>query len=216
MRPQDDNPYAAPGSEPPVLAQPVKESESVLRVDFHLSVEDLVEFNFYHVNHSRSMRRRLWLARGLFLVAIALALGPLQLTGWRDSGPLLLLAGVVGVGVFWYLTSAGRRKANLRRVLEAMFREGRNENLFGLHRVWISPAGVRRISRYADATFQWPAIEKIVATPQAAYIYDSAASAIVVPYAAFASEGEFRQFFDTATQFWRRATGSVDSSAAPS
>lgn len=211
MRQHDDNPYAAPGNEPPVLAQPVAESDSVLRVDFYLTVEDLVEFNFYHVNHSRSMRKRLWLTRIMFVLAYLLILwGPLQASPMRNAGLLLAPAAAVLVALFWYSNSATRRKANLRRLLESMFREGRNENLFGPHRVWISPLGVRRISRYADASFQWPAIEKIVATDKAVYIYDSAASAIVAPYAAFASEEEFRRFVETATLFWRQSLGNPE------
>jgi hypothetical protein len=112
--------------------------------------------------------------------------------------------GFLGLLLF-YITSPSRRKAALRRLLTGMLRQGRNENLFSLHRVWVSPRGIRRISRYADTTYQWPVVEKIAVGPHAAYIYDSAASAIVVPRSAFGSEGEFQHFVETAEHFWKEA-----------
>jgi hypothetical protein len=93
----------------------------------------------------------------------------------------------------------------LRGMLQGMLREGRNENLFSLHRVWISPTGIRRIARYTDATYQWPVVESIGVGPAAAYIYDSTASAIIVPRSAFGSESEFQNFVETAQQFWNNA-----------
>lgn len=209
MSPPNDNPYAPPspgGGEPPVLAQPVQESESVLRVDYELTLDDLVEFNFYHFNHSAAYRRRLWLMRILALtVALVVTLG--LFAGVRDWTGALAFLLVPGIFVIFlvYATLPSRRKASLRSTLEGMFREGRNANLFSLHRVWISPTGIRRISRYTDTTYQWPVVEKIVATEQGVYIYDSAASAILVPRSAFADQGDFDRFVETARQFWQAA-----------
>jgi hypothetical protein len=206
----DDNPYAPPtarGIEPPVLAQPVEETESVLRVDYHLTLEDLVEFNFYHQSNSSPMRRRMWFIRGLGLAGIAFGglWTWLTMTRQADMGMAGAIAIVVGSAVFLVASTASRRRANLRKLLEGMFREGRNENLFGLHRAWVSPRGIRRISRFVDATFQWQAVEKIAASPHAVYIYDSAASAIIVPRSAFGDEAEFQRFLETAQKFWRQA-----------
>jgi hypothetical protein len=125
----------------------------------------------------------------------------------QPANGLAMLApatGFLGLLLF-YITSPSRRKAALRRLLTGMLRQGRNENLFSLHRVWVSPRGIRRISRYADTTYQWPVVEKIAVGPHAAYIYDSAASAIVVPRSAFGSEGEFQHFVETAEHFWKEA-----------
>jgi hypothetical protein len=207
-----DNPYAPPGArggEPPILAQPVEESESVVRVDYHLTLEDLVEYNFYYQCHSASMRRRWRLLRGVGLAGIALA-ALLMFYGYltqQDVGVALIGFPAAAFGiVILYASLPSRRKAALRGVLKGMLREGRNENLFSLHRVWISPTGIRRISRFADTTYQWPAIEKIGVGPGGAYIYDSTASAIVVPRSAFASDGEFQHFVETAEQFWKQAS----------
>jgi hypothetical protein len=207
----DDNPYAAPaarGTEPPVLAQPVEESESAVRIDYHLTLDDLVEFNLYHHRNSPALWRHYLLVR-LMLVAVALAAAVPALIAFstfnRMEGVSFASITVLFALFLWWSSRAAKRRSYFRKILSKMYSEGRNDNLFGLHRLWVSRAGVRHITRYKDVTCQWPVVEKIVAGPRAAYLYDSAATAIIVPQGAFASEAEFQRFVETARQFWKDA-----------
>jgi hypothetical protein len=208
--PPSDNPYASPGArggEPPILAQPVDESESVVRVDYHLTLEDLVDYNYFFQCNLPSVRRQWWIFRILGVAGLALGAACFLYGLAQPASELGMLGLPPAILSFFllYITAPSRRKAGIRRLLTGMLREGRNENLFSLHRVWISPTGIRRISRYADTSYQWPVVEKIADSPQAAYIYDSTASAIVVPRSAFDSDAAFQHFVDTARQFWKQA-----------
>jgi hypothetical protein len=90
-----------------------------------------------------------------------------------------------------------------------MASEGRNDGLFGHHRVEISPEHVTEFNPHGQTSSTWRAVEQVAATEDHAYIYINAMAALIVPRRAFASPAEFDEFVRTARNYHAAARANL-------
>jgi hypothetical protein len=88
-----------------------------------------------------------------------------------------------------------------------MVSEGKNQGLFGRHRVTISTEGVSEVSEDRQTSTTWRTVEKVAATGEHAYIYINAIAAIILPRRGFASTSDFEEFVRTARSYHDKAMG---------
>lgn len=207
------NPYDPPQtdpalrSEPPVLASIVGE-EGGMSIDFHLQREDLVAFALFQQKHSPAARKQRRLRMVIWGVALVVLLASLIRRGILSTDDWLLMAGTVLLlaGVFVSLPQI--REWRLRKAIERMYGEGRNVLLYGPRRVVLTPKSLSNSSPNSQSETRWIAIEKIVDTEKALYIYLSSVSGVIIPRRAFTSEDHFQKFLHTAQEFHSRALAS--------
>jgi hypothetical protein len=163
-----------------------------IAVDYDLTVEDRAEFSVFYQGHSRTLQKMLrnMMLLGAGLVASLGAFGGLNLFN------VVFTSLMVGLfALFVVLTqSDGQKKRTYRRLLA----EGRNHAILGRHRIVLDDTSVVCTNAMSESRLQWPAIEHVVAGPEAAYLYTSAASAFIVPRRAFPSPQAFAEFVATA------------------
>lgn len=180
---------------------------SSFSVDVENTTADLIEFQRFHLTRSPMVRRqraRMNVLYSLFVVGGLLML----ILDWRrgatvsDLLPLILIiTAVIAVAVVIRLTYYWRLAWSLKRML----REGRNERRLQKRRISIDAEGLRTEDSGGNSATRWFAVEKVVTTPTAIYIYESALSAHILPRREFANDMAFDEFAAAAAGFHRAA-----------
>ena len=181
-----------------------------MEVEYSLDMEDLLAFNQYLNSQSPSLRRVHLMRRLTLAIALAVLWVFLCVELGGDIGPgacviLGLLLGLVNV-VFFFLYPV-RFRQRTRRLVERMYMEGQNLGLFTRRRMTITPETVTDATEVSVRTMKWVAVEKIAVDQRHAYFYVSAASAFILPKAAFATEEEFQEFVETSQGYRGDAPG---------
>jgi len=173
---------------------------SGVEVEYEVTMEDMVEFNRYHMAHSPTVRRTLRSAR---LLASAAFVGIGILISVAE-GTFTGLAAFGLVSVLWFLLMPAfivrRTIKNVRRMLS----EGENRGLLGKCTLSIAVDGLRVVRETGESTFAWCAVERIVTSERHVYIYVGATSALVIPKDAFADPAGCEWFVERA-RAWHEA-----------
>ena len=123
-----------------------------------------------------------------------------------QSPELWIIAAAIVIALLIVLPFYGRiHEYRLKKIVERMYGEGRNLLIYGPRRVSLSPHFLNSSSPYSQSVTRWVAIEKLVVSDDALYIYNSGVSSVVVPRRAFTSDDHFQTFVHTAEEFHARA-----------
>lgn len=179
-------------------------------IEHTLTKDDLCAFNIHHTRRSPAARRQYLTAWFLpAAIGLAICLGLWYLANLPRGEPLKTLRALsplfLGVPVylvlfpFWY-------RLKVRGLVARMVSEGANRGLFGTHRVTLAPEGLSEVSGQGTTMTPWPVVERIVVSPDHAFIYINALAAVIVPRRAFANEADFDAFVATARRYQEQAT----------
>jgi hypothetical protein len=158
-----------------------------MEVAYDVTLEDLVAFNVFHIEHDVAMRRRVSQLRLMTLVASALLAG-LELM--HESPIAAAMALVVGLATVWLLPAAFRRL--MPRVVRRMLKKG--GALLGPHRLVLEPEALHGFSPLGDGYIPYSGIHGVVFHDRHLFIYLSASAAATIPLAAFPSGDAARAF----------------------
>ena len=176
------------------------ELRSGVEVQYEVTMEDIVEFNRYHMAHSPTIRRSLRTAR--LLVSVAFVAAGILLSVAKGTFTDVAVFGLVSV--LWFLLMpafVGRRTIkNVRRMLS----EGENRGLLGKCTLSIAVDGLRVVRETGESTFAWCAVDRIVTAERHVYIYVSTVEALVIPKDAFAAPAGCEWFVERA-RAWHEA-----------
>lgn len=204
------NPYepsqidSAIRTQPPILAALVGE-DGGMSIDFEICRDDMVTFALFHNRNSPALRRQVRLAliavTLIFMVVLAIVVS------FAINAPEFWVIAVgIAIALVIVLPFFGRiQEWRLKNALQRMYGEGRNLLLIGPRRVGLSPQFLNNSSAYSQSVTRWIAIEKIVVSKDAVYIYISSVSSVVVPRRAFSSDEHFQSFVHTAQEFHAQA-----------
>jgi hypothetical protein len=165
-----------------------------IAVQVEIAEADVIDFRVYHILHSRILRRTVWISVSVILLVWGAVMGlmvfssPNALKAAIAMWPLLFFPPLFLV-IFFPL-----RKRRIKGMSKRLWREGQNRTMLGKLSVTLSAQGVREIGELSSTFVEWKAVEKVVVTGSAAYIYLSTASAVIVPKRYFPSDAEFMKF----------------------
>jgi protein-S-isoprenylcysteine O-methyltransferase Ste14 len=193
------NPYEP--SREPVLAALAPTGSGLMRdgetlsVAYEVSMEELVQFSLYHLTNSPAERRKYY--RNVLTVpvfSIIGFLGPafvLRYDLW-DSLPLNICVGVLLIILSFVYPL--RYRSRFEHTIRKLYSEGRNAAISGVWRIVNSPARLSVFMPLVETHYQWPAVERVVRTERALYVYVTAVEAIIVPLRAFGNVQESGEF----------------------
>ena len=200
--------------EPPVMAALVGE-DGGMSIDFEIWRDDLVAFTLFHHRNSPATRRQLLTA----IVAVGLIFSIILafVVGYALHSPeFWLLAAAIVIALAVVLPFYGRiHEYRLKKIVERMYGEGRNLLIYGPRRVSLSPQFLNSSSPYTQSVTRWVAIERVVVSADAVYIYNSGVSSVVVPRRAFSSDDHFQTFVHTAQEYHARALAAENPQRMP-
>ena len=136
-----------------------------MRLDYEVSVDDVVAFNLCH-NFFRAPQSR-WLSRLMWgLVLAMLLLAAVVAWGARNASPALpLLVGAAFLGVF-----LGLRRSLIASVVRRQFREPA-PGLFGRHTLELADDALIKRTDVGETKTRFSAVGPIVETPTHVFIY---------------------------------------------
>jgi hypothetical protein len=192
-----------------------------MEIEFSLEEEDLFAFEEYNVRGgvTPQSRRREWVVWGLILLSyLGLVLYHVcesESHQLRLNPKVLVLMGVVGLCMVFLATFC--RRPFIRLYIRRMLRRPGNAILLASRRVRITAVGLSELNEFGGTRNEpWRTIVRIDSTGDHAFVFTTESTAFVIPRRAFASEGDFRTFVETAQQFHGQAGQQRFSDARPS
>ena len=166
-----------------------------MQISYELTPQDLVAFSRYHSFASPTARRQ---RSGCLIAIVALMLGlpafilatsnkPLVQTA-RDIWPLL--AGPV----FFVIVMIPYIKWRTASMSSRLVNEGRNAGFYGACTLALGEAGIKEEKESGESTRRWPAVERIVVTPDYVFVYTAGIEAFVIPVRVFRDSDEASAF----------------------
>lgn len=174
-----------------------------MQIEFDRSMDDVVAFNLYALEHSAFSRREVLTQRVLVSV-LAAAIGG----GFNFMAPHLFnwvvlgAAAVSGLVVFlvfpWFM-----RRSTVGR-LRGLLAEGSYENMLGHQSLSIAPGGIFVRNKTGESTVLWSAVRQVSEGEKHLFLFITSFTAIVIPKRCFKS-GEDQHSFLQLVDTYRRA-----------
>jgi hypothetical protein len=186
----DVNPYAV--MTPATIASEAVSGPPPTTAEFMQELDDLVAFNS-HSPYVRRQFRRIWVAVGILMAFVFIAVGGLRAE--------MLFPLVIGLLVVAVLLAPPLVRRRVRRQYAKIF----GHRLPRQQTVVLSNEGLFVRTPDAESCYFWRGIERIDMTPAHAFFYLMAIQAVVVPARAFRSEAQFQAFVNHARKLWAEA-----------
>jgi hypothetical protein len=158
-----------------------------MQLQYAVDVDDLIQFNIYHSDHSPAVTRLLWRSAilGTILgIVLLLALGYSASTLVAASSRHVVWAITVLAAVFFPILYLPKVRPNyrkrLRHTLKKLYSEEGNSDL-GPRVLDVQDTGVLVISPQGESRTSWQSITKLSETPEYAFVYLGPAKAHIIP-----------------------------------
>ena len=164
-----------------------------MNIEFERTIQDVIDFNLFHMAHSPSIKRQLLLMQVLTgLLVIPLPFGIVYLVYHSMNAVIVVFSILAGVLVF-VLYPQVARKSTINRI-KKMLSEGNNNALLGRQVVSLSPEGIFVKNQTAESKINWSTVDKVTENDKHVYLYTSSINALVIPKNDFQSEKEKQEF----------------------
>jgi len=187
--------------------------EIALKLDYFVTLDDLVVFSLYHVQHSPFYRRQLLMGR-IILPIIFLA-GAVIFAGHSLAEPFegwFVLPGLLALlAVFWLVWFPWFWKKNIVSTLKALDSEGPNPNWTGSFTLSLEPEEVIETNQYGRKSYRWLGIPKIEVSPSHIFIFIGSVHAIIIPADTFPDQESMQKFLGEARRLREAAVAQSSS-----
>ncbi|MGI6168561.1 MAG: YcxB family protein [Christensenellales bacterium] len=164
-----------------------------MSIEFTVTEQDFVNFNVYHYEHSKKMKRTVRRMQVVMAIALLIVFGYSGYTLGDSKGIVFFAVGVVATAV-WIAFVPRYARWNIRRTARKMLKRGGDNGFFGRHTVTLEDDGIREISASSSAYTEYSSVERIGYGYGNYYVYTGALQAFIIPVSAF-SGAEQRQAF---------------------
>lgn len=148
-----------------------------MNIEYQLTMQDYLDFNIYHMNHSPSLKRTLFIER--FIGPIIFLISPILLTK-GSAIPLWYWYCVFTIlSLLWIVLFPKYINKSISRRITKMLNEGKNTGILGNHSLSITEKGIIDKTEYSEEKFNF--IEKVVESDKHIFIYVSSLSACIIP-----------------------------------
>ncbi|MFJ5717779.1 YcxB family protein [Neobacillus sp. NPDC093127] len=163
-----------------------------MEINYHLTEDDYLNFNLYHVKNSKAAMRTLNIQRFLmpiFFIAAA------YLFSTIDDVPFLwMLVPFIIVSILWFIFYPKYFYNHVARGTRKMIKEGKNEGLLGDHTMRLSDEGIVDSNSNGETKVNWSGIHEFKESSDTFYLYNSAISAYILPKRELANVAEVREY----------------------
>ncbi len=161
-----------------------------MKITIEITLEDLVAFNNFHLEHSPSTKRNKILRYVLtFFIIINFVINMIKGDIFMAIVFLLLAAFVMFLWpkIFKFFVD---------RQIKAMYKEGKNQGTIGCHDMTIGDDEIVQENDSGSYMTKWNYVEKILKTERFILVYNSAVSAYIIPRRSFVDSNAYNEFYD--------------------
>jgi hypothetical protein len=174
-----------------------------MQVQFTITLDDILAFNRYCVQHLPTYKRTyrtLLISVPVIFVLIALAL---SINTYRPPWLAWIIAFVAVVA--WPFIWPRRYQKTMDEFVMKTMQTGQNRSMLGVHTVTLSEQGLRATSEVSESSITWSGIERIEQDDQYIYLFVAATAAHIVPKRALVTMEQASDFYHTAQTFFDQA-----------
>ena len=165
-----------------------------MKLEYEITKQDYIDFNIYHMNHSVTIKRSLFIQRFIFPITFLILpmflvkVTDIPLWYWLDVSIISSVLWIIYYPKF-LIKSVGRKVSN-------MLEEGKTTGILGNHIFSLSEEGVIDKTEFSETSYKL--IEKVVESEDHIYIYIyvSAVMACIIPIRIFGSVDEKENFLN--------------------
>lgn len=172
-----------------------------MSIEFEISMDDILEFNLYHHQHSPNSRRAYLVLR--FVISILMLLISLSflIQTFVDESSMAYFLFWLILAILWIVLFPRLYQRSIKKEIAKMYNEGKNKGIICKHKLSLTPDMIINTTDFGESKTRWSSIEKIVSTDNHIFIYASAVMAFIVPRRAFSDELKYKEFIRTAKQY---------------
>ena len=164
----------------------------MLKLTYHVTEEDYLNFNLFHLKHSKTainaMRAQRFMGPGIFILASII------LPSILDIPFLFLFTPLFIASVLWFVYFPDRFYKRVTSSVKKMLREGKNEHLIGEHVMVMTDEGIVETSPASEMKVNWSGIKQLNENEQYFFLFNSSMSAFIVPKRDLPNVEEIREY----------------------
>ncbi|GAB6108194.1 YcxB family protein [Fusibacter bizertensis] len=167
-----------------------------MKINYELTQEDYIGFNFNFIETSPVMKRSLFVQR--FLFPIIYLILPKFLSPIMDIPYWFLMIFFAATALLWMGFYVKWYKRRIAKNIKKMLNKGRVPGIVGKHELVIDKVQIS--DKTLESFTNYNTVEKLNETKTFFYVYVNEVMAYMVPKAAFENEAELQQFRDLVAQ----------------
>jgi len=164
--------------------------EPFMQIQFKLTEEDFLNFNLYHVKHSKTATRALRLQQ--FLIPLLYVLAAFIFSMIGDMPFLFLLVPFLVLSVVWIFLAPKFFYSSVMRNVKKMLKEGKAGGITGNYTMTLTEEGLAESTPIEEKKTRWDGITSFQEDDDYFYLYNSAVSAYILPKRALKNIGDIR------------------------
>lgn len=166
-----------------------------MNIEFNSTIQDIIDFNLFHMAHSSSIKKQLLLMRVLVGLSIPLVSCAFYIIIFHSINVFIVICSAFAGLVAFADYPRTNRKIAIGRIRK-MLSEGDNQALLGHRAISLSPDGMFIKTSIGESKIIWSAIDKVAQNNKHIFLYTSSINALVIPKNCFKSEKEKQEFLE--------------------
>ncbi|WP_223592330.1 YcxB family protein [Neobacillus bataviensis] len=150
-----------------------------MEIRYHLTEEDYLNFNMFHVKNSKAAMRSLNIQR--FLLPIIFIIAAYLASTYGDMPFVTAFVIYFIIAVLWIIFYPKIFYRHVKRMTKRMMNEGKNEGMLGEHVLRMTDEGIVDSSANGETRVTWAGIVEMKEDQNNIYLYNSGVSACILP-----------------------------------
>jgi hypothetical protein len=166
-----------------------------IELDFERTIDDVIDFNLFHMAQSSSIQQQL-IGAQLFVgvVTASFVFGATYFALRRIEVLVVIIC--IAAGILAYAIYPGVYHKLFIGRLKKLLAEGDNKTMLGRQVISFSPEGLDIKSKAFESKINWSAIDKVAQNEKYVYLYTSSVNALIIPKNSLRSEKQQQDFWD--------------------
>ncbi|MED4401268.1 YcxB family protein [Metabacillus fastidiosus] len=166
-----------------------------MEIKYHLTEEDYLHFNLFHIKNSKTTSRALSMQR--FLTPIFFLILSYILSVFLDEPFLGLFIIFFILSILWIIFYPKYFYSLIIRQVKKMIKEGRNDGLLGDHHMIMTEEEIVDSTANSETKVTWSGIEMFKEDDDYFYLYNSSVSAYILPKRALKDVEEIKNYIQS-------------------
>ncbi|WP_342506970.1 YcxB family protein [Sporosarcina sp. FSL K6-2383] len=169
-----------------------------MNIHYELTEEDYINFNLYHIKHSKIGKRSLLLQRIASPFIFIIGAYFYSVIGNLPFLPLFITFFIISA--LWVIYYPKYFYGLIARNAKKMIKEGKNDDLLGNHQLQMSDDGLVDTTANKETKMTWSAITSVKEDDGYFFFYNSSVSAYILPKRELDHVDEVRQYIQSKVQ----------------
>jgi len=162
---------------------------------YNLKEDDYVNFNMYHINHSKTGVRTLKIQR--YLPPAIIVTTFLLMVIILDSSLGVMLTMSILMSISWIFFFPKYFQRSVKQNVKKMLREGDNNGMLGKQHLIMNEEGVVVNSKFGETKVSWEGLKKFTEDQNYLYLYVGAMNAFLIPKQQLSNIAEVKKYLNS-------------------